>query len=407
MTAPVPAVGACARAMNSIRYYSMLESSGYGLAAIAYIEALKQVGVEVYWTPLVQTPMGYQPWPHAENAKQNVDNLIAQCTSNKASQSLLKECLVLDSPYDRAIIHTVPEYWPVLNEPGIVNMGYTVWETDAPPAHFPALINQMDKLLVPANFNRTLFKQGGVDIPIEVIPHILIERPKLSVSAHNDFIREHSIDHRDFVFYAINEWSSRKAIWILIDCYLQIFSGNDAVTLIVKTSATGPANEQDDQYRNTEDLLGQIVNKYSNPGKIKLINTKFSAEQIAALHNTGDCYVSTTHSEGWGLGSFEAAGYGNAVLITGWGGQLDYLKADLAYLIDYKMTGVEDKHGGDSYTQNQRWAEVDQTHLKKLFSEIVHSPQQAKTRAHQLAEQLRHQYNSQTIGNALRNALYD
>lgn len=396
-----------ASTMTCVRYYSMLEPSGYGLAAMAYIEALQQLGVNVYWTPLVQTPVGYQPWPRTENAKQTVENLVAQCTPSTTAQQLLLKCLSQKQRYDRAVIHTVPEYWPYLQEPDVISAGYTAWETDQPPAHFLALINKLDKLLVPAEFNKTIFRQAGVGIPIEVVPHILIDRIKPSASVCDRFIQEHSIDPRDFVFYCINEWSSRKAIWSLIDCYLQTFCGNDAVTLIIKTSATGPANESDDQRHNTQELVARKVNEYANPGKIKLINTKIDHQQITALHEIGDCYVSATHGEGWGLGSFEAAGYGNAVMTTGWGGQLDYLKPDLAYLIDYQMIQVEDGHGGVSYTQNQRWAKANNTHLKQLFREIVNSPDQAKIRAQQLAEELAHTYNPHTIGSALRKALYD
>ena len=38
-----------------------------------------------------------------------------------------------------------------------------------------------------------------------------------------------------------------------------------------------------------------------------------------AIHAIGDCYVSLTHGEGWGMGAFDAATLGKPVLITGWG----------------------------------------------------------------------------------------
>ena len=50
-----------------------------------------------------------------------------------------------------------------------------------------------------------------------------------------------------------------------------------------------------------------------------LVDRTLSRNSMMALHARGDCFVSLCHSEGWGLGSFEAAALGNPVLITNYG----------------------------------------------------------------------------------------
>src|SRR5690606_35061560 len=43
------------------------------------------------------------------------------------------------------------------------------------------------------------------------------------------------------------------------------------------------------------------------------------------LHALGDCYVSLSHGEGWGLGAFDAAGLGKPVITAAWSAAPDYL----------------------------------------------------------------------------------
>ncbi|GAI18333.1 unnamed protein product, partial [marine sediment metagenome] len=75
--------------------------------------------------------------------------------------------------YDTLIVHTVPEYYPMWarKEPGKRLIGYTVWETDRIPDHWPGLLNKMDHLLVPTHWNKRVFENCGVITPIDVVPH--------------------------------------------------------------------------------------------------------------------------------------------------------------------------------------------------------------------------------------------
>jgi hypothetical protein len=90
-----------------------------------------------------------------------------------------------------------------------------------------------------------------------------------------------------------------------------------------------------------------------------------------AIHTIGDCYVSLTHGEGWGMGAFDAATLGKPVLMTGWGGQLDYLGEDYPGLIRYRMTPVSGWLPHASYQPNQRWATPDIGHASELMRAAV------------------------------------
>ncbi len=392
---------------KAVRYYSLLESSGYGLAALDYIRALLDAGVTVYWTPLVIGPRGYQPWPRVDNARQNVDRLLAECLENTFEENRLRACLKPAADYSTTILHLVPEYWPALTEPGKRNIGYMAWETSSLPEHIPPLVNGVDAVMVPAQFNVEALRSSGVNIPISVVPHILRQYPAPAPAVISALARQLKIEPGDFVFYTINEWSARKAIWRLIEAYLDSFTTADAVVLIIKTSPFGPRDEKDSTPRDTHTLLGEIKERYPAPARIELINQKVNVEQITALHALGDCFASTCHAEGWGLGSFEAAGHGNPVLITGWGGQLDYLPAHMSSLIPCREVAVVDRMGEASYGEDQYWAEADPVATRQLMRDIFNDIDTYRARAVELAHKLRQQYASGAVCKTLLKEIHE
>ncbi len=96
-----------------------------------------------------------------------------------------------------------------------------------------------------------------------------------------------------------------------------------------------------------------------------------SGRTIDAIHALGDCFVSLSHGEGWGMGAFDAAAAGKPVLMTGWGGQLDYLGAGYPGLIDYHPVGVTGWLPHASYQPTQSWAAADPGHAAALMRAAV------------------------------------
>jgi glycosyltransferase involved in cell wall biosynthesis len=96
-----------------------------------------------------------------------------------------------------------------------------------------------------------------------------------------------------------------------------------------------------------------------------------SGSVINAIHAAGDAYVSLTHGEGWGLGAFDAATLGKPVIITGWGGQLDYLGPNYPGLVRYEMAPVVGWQSHLTYQATQRWAIADRHHAAQLMRAAV------------------------------------
>lgn len=359
-----------------IKYIAHGSASGYGLAALAYIRALHNAGVPVWpFFPGPQWARG-QPgdhappvlslgWPADEDA--GLSHLLA-----------LARTTAPPSAYDAVVVHSVPEDWVKFAETGKRLIGYTVWETDAVPQHWPALLNTADAILVPSRFNAELFARGGITRPVHVVPHI--RRQAWSRSAREDGVvlrARMGIPPDHFVFYTIAVWDPRKAVGELIDAFAREFSAEDRVTLLVKTTpivlscSAAAMFGASTHFRAKRIVAAASRETGRRAANVVTITDDLSARTIDAIQAMGDAYVSLTHGEAWGLGAFDAATLGKPVIITGWGGHADYLGSDYPGFVRYEMTPVTGWQPFPGYEPTQRWASADTRHAAQLMRAAV------------------------------------
>jgi glycosyltransferase involved in cell wall biosynthesis len=279
--------------------------------------------------------------------------------------------------YDTVVCHTVPEEFGPFVEPSKRMLGYTVWETDALPMHWPRLLGAMDAIAVPSRLNADIFRRGGVARPVHVVPHIC--RRGWSAEARDDAAAlrlQLRIPGDHFVFYTIGAWDPRKALEDLMVRFAETFRAEDRVTLLIKTSSAignaerGSGSPVETRVREiAESAARRLARARANFAVISADD--ISDRMIDAIHAIGDCYVSFTHGEAWGMGAFDAAALGKPVLITGWGGPVDYLGEDYPGLIEHQMTQVAGWLPHASYEPNQRWAQPDLEHASALMHAAV------------------------------------
>lgn len=349
-----------------VKYCSYPDHSGYGLAAIAYVRALHNAGIPVWWVPLVYRDGRQRAW-HPDDGWAALP--VACEAENDASLQDVRALLHACGPkqYDTVVFQTVPEHWSYLAERGKRNIGYTVWETDALPPHWLPLLNRPDKVLVPCAMNQTLFTKAGVTRPVAVIPHIRRHSFNAVSLADAAALRAQlGIPDDHFVFYSIGVWDPRKAIADLVAVFASAFCQRDKVSLVLKTSTAihwpaldpEPAGGIPQRVRLLQDRIAAETGRPS--ARVVVIAADgIAGRTIDALHATGDCFVSLTHGEGWGMGAFDAATLGKPVLITGYGGPAEYLPAGYPGLIGYSMVPVAGWSPEASYRPPQRWAQAD------------------------------------------------
>ncbi|WP_371345672.1 glycosyltransferase [Ancylobacter sp. IITR112] len=373
----------------TLRYIGLGDSSGYAVAAAALVRALRAAGIGLVWEPLLPgggLGLGYAPALSPEAGPQDLIGLRDDAAACEA-----------------AIIHFVPEYYPYFlarerRRGTRCVIGHTVWETDRLPRHWPALINTLDAVIVPTDWNRQVLRDSGVTIPIWVVPHL--PRPAQSAT---DADRARLLSRLPplagrRVFYTVATWLERKSIGPLVAAFAEAFHAEDKVALVIKTTAhdlervrrdPGHEGEAVPVRPQFEAMIGRAVLRHGRlPPPICLLTDDLPDGEIAALHELGDCYVSLCRAEGWGLGAFEAACAGRPVIITGWGGPTAYLAPETAYFVDWSLAPVVPGEANASYTPDQRWAEPDMASAVAALRAVAGDPAEAARRGARAARHI-------------------
>lgn len=287
-----------------IKFCGPVGRTGYSIAAKAYFHALFVNGADLSYK-------------------------ITFC-HNAIESATVKDvvlCSHIDRPIDPhiVVVMCVPTQWKnIVEEQRSMHqnakiVGLSLWESDRVHQDFSKGMDMVDVMITCAEWNKQVFGRQ-TNVPVYTI-HCPIDLPPYS----NDGVYERKVDSlvndgekRRFLFYTLNEWTPRKGIEDIIQAFLEEFDGNDDVALFIKSSVV--PKDVGDAY-----IASQRI-KFKRPPRIVLDCTDISDVDIAGLHKRGDCYVALTRAEGLGLGACEAAMSDKPVIMTGYGGQLDYLK---------------------------------------------------------------------------------
>ncbi len=393
--------------LRGVRYVSMHDDSGYGIAAQRAMRLLRAAGVPVTWVPMVRGmrwALGYEPY-HGHDA----GDAALRATCNRAI------------PVDLLVANTVPEYYPHLaaQYPGVPIVGSTVWETTRVPRHWPALLAPLRRIIVPTAWNRDILGAEPGLPPIDIVAHAL---DPYAVAPHaldpnaidsGDTVRVladrtllEGVHDDDFVFYTIGMWSTRKAVDLTLEAYLRAFTAQDRVVLVIKTSAADMSSGIRGRFRvSTRRRVQAMRQRYRNPPRVVLQSEPASPAAMHALHSRGDCYVSLSRAEGWGLGAYDAAARGRPVIMTAFGGQRDFLPAAHATLVNYALVPVVERARRREYSPDQQWAEPEIAHAVALLRATFADRDAAKTRGAGLGAYVRDRFDDATVSAQLVHAL--
>lgn len=388
--------------MSGLHYVSWADNSGYAIAAFGYLRLLRDAGIDLTWTPMLPSAQGYAEVPS-----------VAGEFSPLCGQNI---------DHDTVLVHTPPEYFPAwaskARQDGRRILGYTVWELDALPPHWPALINQLDGVLVPTAVNAQAFQRSGVTTPIHVVPHhSQFEHAADPTDDDRSRLRQriapHLLEPSPFVFYAIGQWSLRKGLDAALAAYRAAFTAADPVLLVIKTSARDVTQLERDWRtgfrRRHPSPLRTIARGQgaASPKVAAIADETLSPGEVLALHELGDCYISLARAEGWGLSTFDAARLGRPVVATGWGGHATYLDAESVPPgpVAFDMVPLSEAPWLGSYTGDQLWAEPSIADAADKLRRVFANRQCATDGALVRAERLRKDYSAEAITGQLLGAL--
>ena len=162
----------------------------------------------------------------------------------------------------------------------------TVCETETVHEDYGKLFELFDKIAVPSEYCKKIFKR---QFP----------------NTHFYVIHAHIPDKRPYTFYHIgNVYDPRKNFNKILEAFLRL--NKPDAKLIVKATCNQPVK--------------------INIPNVTVINELVSDEIMEEIHTKSDCYVSFSSSEGVGMGAVEAAIRNKAVIITDYGGASEYIE---------------------------------------------------------------------------------
>ncbi len=360
--------------IKGIKYIApIFDNSGYGKASRGNILALNKQGV-----PLTLNPISF------EQARPDlgIDGEILNELANK------------DIDYNVVLIHTTPEFWSKHKEPDKINVGFTFWETSKiHPDWLGYINNNVQKVLVGCDWNKDVFKESGVEIPIGVVPcGINMDGFKGIEPLHVAGVKKDA-----YMFYNIFQWVERKNPIALIKGYWREFKEEDNVALVLKTYRGDYTEAEKDAIRTTIKRL-KMVSPADYYPPIHLIPNMLSEAEILGLHARGDCYVSLDRGEGFGLSHFTGGAAGNPLIATGFGGVNEYAKDDNSYLVDYTLTPVYGMPFSPWYRLDQLWAETDVLHGSSLMRYVYENQEESKDRGQKLKKYISENFTWEIIG---------
>jgi hypothetical protein len=241
-------------------------------------------------------------------------------------------------------------------------------------------LNRMDLNIVPSKFSKEVFVQtkyrsedpaiGELELkkPIEV----LFEGVDTNIYDRNKPVHTHINQllkdiPESFAYLFVGHWlqgglgQDRKDVGMLIKVFLETFKNKtDAPALILKTSgATFSKIDFDEIKRKISEIKSQIqANSLPN---IYLIHGDLTTEEMNSLYNHEKikAMVSFTKGEGFGRPLLEFTMSAKPVLVSGFGGHLDFLNKELTPLLPGKLEDVDASAVNDFIIKESKWFTVD------------------------------------------------
>ena len=236
---------------------------------------------------------------------------------------------------------------------GRCNVGYWVWETETAPARFADATRGLDGVWTPSTYSAAAIR-AAVEVPVTVVPHLPdFEALDAARPARSAFGLADEALLFGYFFDAKSELE-RKNPAALIEAFRRAFGQRSDVGLVMKASSPARGSYAFESLKAA--AAGLNVTWIEHP-----LTRAESCNLMASL----DVYVSLHRAEGFGLTMAEAMAIGKPVIATGYSGNLDFMDAGSAWLVDHAVVSTRCAHG--PYPAGSRWSEPSVAHAAELM----------------------------------------
>lgn len=364
----------------NVKYVSSGKSpSGYASAARADIAALFCAGVNVSCSSIQQT---------AEATDYGIEGAIMNSLEGKKL------------PHKIQIIHLTPDLLPDYKEQGVYTIARLAWETDKLPKQWIEPLNQIDEIWTMSRPMADMIKASGVTTMCSVIPE------PINVSWAEEQIEPFILEiPKDFIFYTIGQWIDRKNFKTLLRAYWKEFSGQDNVSLLIKTYRVNYSQEEWKILRSEIETWRKEVKQAHYP-KVLLAKNLFTEDQMWRFHTVGDCYVNPSSGEGWARPLQEAMVLAKPCISGNNGGITDYLTNQYYMVSSSPQRATEVSHI-PWYTQDMHWKTISEDGLQKAMREVYEDRFAAQKKGKAAQTFVVENFSYQKVGEMMKERLHE
>ena len=305
-------------------------------------------------------------------AHERIDDLIRRAPAHGVAQVVISQHFPVYVPQNAAGPALALFYWE---------------ETLVPVETVRCLNRHFQGVLAPSAFVAKVLVDSGVSVPV----YLVGQAPRL-----DDFHRLGATrrERRSEIvsFLHVSSCMARKGVDVLLAAYVRAFRRGDKVRLVIK----GFPNPHND----VGARVAAIRASDPEAPEIVVINQDIDRQDMLSLYADSDVMVLPTRGEGFNLPAAEAMAAGLAVIVTGFGGQMDFCNADTARLLDYRLAPSQSHVAGS----HGLWAEPCIDDLVVALREATGNPPIARARLRQAAKIVRQMTEQALVDRILRAA---
>jgi glycosyltransferase involved in cell wall biosynthesis len=287
----------------------------------------------------------------------------------------------------------LPEDMPDSNRPYDLELAYTIlyqiprrffqesackmviwnFESSIMPSGWQLYHHGVDYILPSSQYSSDIFLKNGVpSSKLVVVPHGVYREmfhpgiPPFKLHTQKKVkLLHNAIPHH------------RKLHERVLGAYLEAFTGDDDVCLVLKTKFLQPAQDKPFEV-DVRAILEKLLKGRVNPPEIEVV-TSFVPD-IGSLYTACDAVVSMSSCEGFWLPGLEALACGCVLIAPRHGGQLDFLNNDNALLVDTGEMKAPLSMQYWTHAPDAIVGDPDMRHCAELMRRVYENPQAEKER---------------------------
>jgi len=254
----------------------------------------------------------------------------------------------------------VPLYFSRLGEDsfnGFYNIGYWVHEMQSIPTQWARQLEFFDEIWTPSALCQAAIARSA-NIPVVKIPYP-VEARELTSRMRARHAGQHFDTFKFLTIFDVYSDAERKNPLFTVRAFLDRYAHDRSVRLTVKVK-----NLEYDPLLSKK--MREVVERHTN---IELIDRYLKDEEMAALYDGTDAYVSLHRAEGFGLTISDAMSRGIPVIVTGYSGNMEFCDASDTCLVAYDLRPVG--HNRPRYRSDDLWAEPSMDDAVRAFGDMV------------------------------------